>query len=375
MAGKSLESIMGYVPLLGVVRTTVSGIPNPLPKEFMNVTQKCIGDSGVFTQITGERRLATTGQYGGPAKAQAQRSLARVPIKLIHSYESQPITPLTMQQLMSFNKYEQDKGAAVIGYQVREFAKRSQNLRIAATIMLLGTGVIYRDSSGNVLPTSSGSDANLTVSAQIAAAHQGQLLDTTFSGTALIDAKWSLPTTDIPQQIVALDERASQEHGYPLTHIYYGKNVAKYVMNNDFTQDYLVRNPPINTAYVKNSGIIPQGLFGKTWVPMWLSTFRSSDDATPYSLWDGDLVVFTPDPASGEELEDWWGWAEGSFLVPNTVDLVTTQQGLGAFEMKYGMGAYGQMSHNPPGLINYQFDTFLPYVRNPSVIYQADVVF
>jgi hypothetical protein len=364
--------MLGYQALLGVVQATVSGIKNPLPPAFMRATQKVIGDSGIMTRVTGERRLAGTSTYGSPARVRGLREVARTPVKCISSFESQPIDPLVLHQLMALDKYEQDKGASVIAYQVKEFAKLQQNLRIASAIMMLANGVIYRDSNGTILPTTSGENTSLRISSGMAAAHQGQCDNGT---SAIVSASWATQTTNIPQQLVNLQERAAMETGYEISLLFYGKRAATNVMNNDYTLEWLARNPGMNDSWVKNSGLIPQGLFGFTWVPMWLANFRNEEDDTSYAMWDQDLVVATPSIDNVSEMEEWWGCIEGSTLVPNSIDIVNTQNSLANCELKYGMGAYAQLSHNPVGLVNYQFDVFLHYIRNPDVIWQMDTVF
>lgn len=372
MAGKSLDSMLGYTPLLGVIETTVAGIPNPCPPQMMKRTVECVGDAGEYREVSGERRLASTSTYGSSAKAVPMREIAKRQVKLIHTFEKQPINPMDMQRLMSLNSYEQDRGASVIAHNVKNFAKRGQNLRIATTLMTLANGVIYRDSDGVVLPTTSGEDTNLRISFQVPAANQGQLNDGT---TTIISASWALPTTDIPTQMIALEERAARVTGYPIQCAWYGKNIAGYLKKNDFISEWLIRNPDINDSWLKAPGQIPDGLLGiKRWIPCYTTNFRSENDTTINAIWGDDNVTFTPGCETAADLDNWWEWLEGSFLIPNTVDIVAAASSLENFKTEYGMFSYGQMAHDPAGLVNYMGDTFLGALKNGLAIYQADVV-
>lgn len=369
MAGsKTIQQILGYVPLTGLIQATVSGIPNTLPPGFMKKSRDVLGDQGLYTRVTGERRTARVVKYGASAIEQALRTVATVPVKLIHSFQKQPIPPLVMQQLRQYERYEvQRMGMQEVARQVKEFGQLFGNLRIATVQQVLANGSLYVDAGGGLLPNSSGSSE--TYSFQMNGNNQNQL-------NGVIAASWHLAATNIPNQLVVLEQRAAQLTGYPLKYAIYGANVPTYLTQNDYVIEYLARNPEMKDQWLKNPGVIPQGLFGYTWIPAYTYYYYKSDvddtDITQANkIWPDDQITFTP-----EISEQWWEVLEGSYLVPSTLDLLPNAQGaMDAMKMVYGPFAYGQLTHDPPGVCSYMGDTFLPVLRNPDVIFQATVKF
>jgi hypothetical protein len=371
MAGRAIEQILGYIPLTGVIQATRSGIPNVLPPELMRKTRDVIGDAGLYTQVTGERRLASLGHYGASANTRELRDVATKPAKLLHTYEKQPIPPLTMQKLRNYDNYDlMRQGKQEIARQYREFGKLFQNLRIAAATLVLANGILYVKVSGTkqlLLPSSAGS--TYSINFQMNGANQNQI-----GGT--ISAPWNVSTTNIPNQLVNLETKAAQLTGYPLKMAIYDGTIPTYFTANDYVVDYLARTPDMSIDWLKNAGQIPQGLFGFKWIPAYTAFFESDDGTgTKNKIWPTDQITFTPDASGGTDPDDWWETLEGSFLIPTTVDIVSSFQGLDQFKTVYGSFGYAQMSHDPPGAVNFAGDTFLPVLRNPDAIYQAIVVF
>jgi hypothetical protein len=371
MAGRAIEQILGYVPLTGVIQATKSGIPNLLPPELMRKSRDVIGDSGLYTQVTGERRLASLTHYGAPSNTRDLKELASKPVKLLHTFEKQPIPPLVMQKLRNYDNYDlMRQGKQEIARQYKEFGKLFANLRIACVQLVLANGIIWVKVEGTkqrILPSASGN--TYTIDFQMAGGNQNQI-----GGT--ISAAWNVATTNIPVQLVNLEAKAAQTTGYPLRLAIYGANLPTYFTNNDYVIDYLARMPEMSVEWLKGAGQIPNGLFGFKWIPAYTFFYERDDGTgTKDAIWPADQVTFTPDVSGGTDSEDWWEFIEGSFLVPTTVDVVTSVQSLDQFKTVYGSFGYAQMSHDPPGMVNFAGDTFLGVLRNPDAIYQCDTVF
>jgi len=360
MAGYNLQQILGYLPLTGVIQATMSGVPNPLPPAFMKGTQQVIGDAGRYTRFTGERRVASLVRYGASARSTNQRDVGIVDVKLLHSYEKQPVSPVALQSIRNFDDWNQQRrGIQELSRQIKEFGKKMANLRIATTQLVLANGILYFDGYGNLLPSSAGAVDTLTFNMN--ANNQTHL-------NGIITAIWSLPNTNIPLQLVNLEIRAAQLTGYPLKEALYGQNIPTYFTNNDFVIDYLARQPNMSVDWLKNAGQIPAGLFGYRWTPVYTG-FWEDANGTNQAIWNADRVTFTP-----EVNDDWWEVLEGSFPVPTSVDIVG--DALAAMQNTkdvYGPFAYGQVTHDPPGICTWMGDTFLPVIKNPDTLYQATV--
>lgn len=360
----ALEKVLGHTPLTEALRTHVNGIPNQLPDTLFSVKERFLGDKGRFRELTGERRTAKRTHYGSPAIKRNLRDVGDRDVRMWHNFEEIEIDILMLQKLQSVDKYEQDMGKSWLADQLEQAAMRLQNNRVAAVTSVLRYGAIYWDSDGNLLPSSSGADTNLTVSFNVPANNQNQL-------NGIISASWALNNTDIPTQILSLKAQAAKDTGYQLTTAFYGKNIPSYLFKNDFMQSYLSRNTGFNDQYMRTAEI-PDGLLGFKWIPVY-EMFFEDNDGTNQSLWGDDLVVFTPD-VMDEQYMKWWMPMEGSFQVPRSLSIPRDVSNiLSNFETVHGIFSYAEMITNPPSAVGRYGDTFLPALRNPSVIYQADV--
>jgi hypothetical protein len=362
VASLSLEEILGYTTLTGLIRTTTTGVPRVLPDAFYNKTQNVLADEGRYTKVTGTRTTARLVAYGAPALNRQLRPIGDVLVKLMHSYEKIMLDPLKLQRLRDYNNYDaQQRGITEVRRQVEEFRTNFENLRTTAFVKTLASGVIYFDSNGNLLPTSSG--AFYTVDFGIAANNLNQLNN-------IITARWDLANTDITAHIRALRKRAARLTGYQPKYAFYGENIPSYFAKNDYAADYLSRNPRLNANWT-DTGELPDGLFGLTWVPVY-QAFYEDQNGTNQDVWGPDQITFTPDPAVG----DWWNVLEGSYQVPTTLNIAG--QGAAAYESLktvYGMFGYGACTIDPPGVAVWYGDTFLGVITNPDAVFIATVIF
>jgi hypothetical protein len=180
-------------------------------------------------------------------------------------------------------------------------------------------------------------------------------------------------STDIPLSLRRLDEWAALDHGYDPEVALYGKSVPSYFIQNDFTLDYLARNPTMQTEWLKDN-TIPAGLFGKTWVPVWKASYTKNIEGTTTktSLWPANTVTFLP----GErDLEAYYSLFEGSNLIPTTIDIIPDgMAALQSLEVVHGMSGYAKVNHDPVAMFIVLMDTFWPGFRLVNVVYPADVV-
>lgn len=323
----------------------------------MNTKKSTLGDSGRYTRVTGTRKTARLAMYGSPAVKRSLKDISYVDVKLMHTFEEISLNPLILQQLRNYDNYNVQKlGMEEVARQVAEFKKLFENLRIAAALQMLRNGAVYYDGNGNLLPSSSG--AIVTVSAGMNANNQNQL-------NGIITQTWEDVTTDIPLQLRTLKQRARRLTGYSLKYAFYGENVPTYLTDNDKVQDYLSRNPGVNSKFV-DSAELPDGLFGLTWIPVYESFFEDSAD-TNQSIWGADAVVFTPEVSA-----DWWEVMEGTYMVPNSLNIVTdASAAMGNLSQVTGMFGYGALTHNPPTICMYSGDTHLPIIKVPDSVFSA----
>lgn len=356
---KSLNQLLGYVPLTGVIQKVKTGIPDLLPPAFARVTKRVVGNAGRYYQRTGTRAVAKRAEYGSPARRRQLKGLEVRDVKLAHFFEEIMLDPLLLQTLRNMENYEmQQMGQQEVDYQVAEFATYFDNIRLAMVYAMLSLGHIYFDGEGNLLPSSSG--ATLDVDFGMSANNLNQL-------NGIITASWANANTDIPAQLRALRTRATQLTGYPLKYAFYGVNVPTYLTQNNYVLDYLARTPKMAQAFL-DTAEVPDGLFGFTWVPVY-TAFYEDNDGTNRTFFGGDVVSFTP-----EINADVYDLIEGSYLVPSSFDAAANMAAaLARLKSVYGKFGYAVPSHNPPTAVMYMGDTVLPVWKNPDTVFVADV--
>ena len=358
---KTIQQILGYVTLTGVIQGIKTGIPDNLPDPFAKLTKTCIGDSGRYTRVVGTRQVARRSEYGAPAVQRALKDVEAVDVKLSHVFEMIKLHPLILQQLRAYDNYNvQNLGVEEVDRQQAEFKVYFDNNRLAMTYSMLANGNIWWDASGNLLPTSSG--AKVTASFQMSANNQNQL-------NGVIASSWKLANTDIPSQLRNLRVSAAKLTGYPLKYAFYGLNVPSYLTQNNYVLDYLSRNPNFAQKFLEQAEI-PDGLFGFTWVPVYTSFFQDAAGVNQ-SIFGADEVVFTP-----EINRDVYELLEGTMMVPSSFNATTDMSAaLGTLRQVVGMFSYAVPTHNPPSAEMYMGDTVLPVWKVPDAMFQATVAF
>jgi len=362
----TLEQILNFRNLTGVIHSIKSGIPNPLPEQFMRPGKKFSGNRAEYFRITGTRQVAKIVQYGSPARRREMREVDLVPVTLMHSLESQQ-WPLAMTiALTKMTDLAHDRmGEQQAEYQTREFKKAFANLRIAAACYCLFQGNIYTTTSGDLAAaaTSTGVTTGTTINFSVPANNTGNC-------NSIISSTWENATTPIMTQLRQIQTAAIEATGYELEHAFYADQVPGYIGRNTEAQNFLQLNPAMNQQYL-TTGAVPEGFGGiKHWHPAGHAFFNDASGTNQKILPEKSLVL-TP-----ESDPEWFEIFEGSFPVPNTV---IPQMGGDAESMlrnvteQFGMFGYGQLTLNPPTVEQFAGDTFVPVLKVPAAIYQLTV--
>ncbi len=370
----TLEQIIGSESQLGLIEGVKTGIKRPLPDEWFRSSQKVDGDSGKYTKVEGTRETARLVQYGSASKARNLTGISEVPIKLMHTFEHQVHGPSILAKLMDINGESfngtpsgpQKMGMSELKRQTEIFKQRFENLRTAAVLMALSRGVVYFDGNGNLLNSSSG--AVVSVDFQVPAGHKGQL--DWSGGGAIIGTSWGTISTDIMTDMEQIHEAAQSETGYPIEVAIYGKNILKYLVTNtallELTQG---GSNPDAAAFARHQ--IPDGFLNVAkWIPAPAASF-ADDNGTYQKLVPDDTIIFAPQPDPS-----WFDVIEGTFPVPTGTGNVREDVAALMSDLKAvtGMFSYAAISRiDPPGVVQYCGDTFLPALKVPKAIFIADV--
>src|SRR5438034_7067057 len=198
---QTLDQILGGANLTGVIQQTSTGIPDVFPAAFYTSRRPVDGDTAEYTRIDGTRQTARIAAYGSPSQQRELKSVAKVPVKLIHTVESVLHRPSVLTNLVNFADItKQALGIAEVTRQTRQFRQLFDNLRVASLTSMLFAGAIYFDGNGSLLPTSTG--AKVTVSYGVPSGNTGQL--NALGAGAILDTTWDTATAGIATQLTNL---------------------------------------------------------------------------------------------------------------------------------------------------------------------------
>lgn len=376
MAGPfvSLQQILGAPNLLGIIKTTVSGIANVWEPKFFDVDGKCHGNTGQYVQYSGARKLSRLNNYGNPSRDRQLKELAIKPVVLMHSVENIQLKPTDYMSLLAYDDLKrQEMGLQEVKRQVKEFAVYQQNTRIASVNAMMFWDAIYWDDNGNILaPSAAGSAYGTGITYGTPATNTGQ--GTTIDGQPIITKSWSDVTADIVTQIVNLKKTAVQRTGYPLKRAKYGSNIPGYLAQNTEVQAFLAR-----AQYTKDAQgtlLLEEGeiknFLGLEWSDGSDASFEDDNGVMQPQI-GPDQVSFYPEPDSS-----WVGMLEGTYPVPEYANIITQIEQVATSGLPYieqpGMFSYGVQTADPMGLKLVHGDTFLPVLKVPSARYNLITV-
>ncbi len=364
----SIEEILGFVPLTKAIETVKAGVPRLLPEAFYrrNPAFRLLGDKTRRIETAGTRKNARLIPYGAPSRIINQLPLSGRDIQLLHTEEKLEFSIELYMQIREFESYTvMQKLAEETRRQMSGALQRQMNVEASAVHCMLANGKLYFDTDSFLLPNSSGADTNATIDFLLPANNTGQL-------NGIIDASWSLATTNIPAQLKKIRAQARFSTGYPLKYALYGVNIMSQMLRNNFMQSYLVSLGGASLAkQFLDAGELPPKFMDFEWIPM-NEAFFDKEDGTIAQIWGDDTIMFCPDPADPNV----YGIYEGSYPVLNKFNMTSDVGGQAAnWNHEYGRYGYGYPSfppNNPLGLFGVYGDTFLPSIMNGAAWFLAD---
>ena len=381
----TMQDVLRAPSVTGMIQASTSGVPDNFSRYgFMEPTDTVPQDVGTYFRVLGTRTTARAVARNSPSVARQMKNVEEVPYKAISVAENLNIPMDKFQHLFSPESSSiadivlDTRGKQEIGRQVREAKKNLQNLRVMAVASVLAYGAIYFDGYGNLLPSATG--ARTTVSFQVPSGNTGQLNCSggVYGGGNILNAGWQDIGTDIASQIIQLKIAAEILTGFPLKHAFYGSAVPKYLTQNTTLSNYFVRSitesdgaprgaAPANQQYLRTADI-PSPLLGLEWHPVY-TTFYEDQNGNPQQIFSPGAVVFTPEVDS-----DWWGWIEGTLLIPGSTIIADGQDSLidGASQMS-GIWGYAKEMDDPFAIKIVYGDTFLPIIKAPKAVFIGQV--
>lgn len=360
MASVSLRDIIGQISLTSMVNATVPDLPRRLPPPFYNTTrEKVEGNSFRYNIFTPARQNATLTDYYAPSVKRDLRPIGSRDVMMFSSNMNMALNPMVLEALHNFENYEwQEKGKKYVALQMADYRRDFDHLEDSVALLILDQGIVYRKNSGEILPNSTGADITQDFIGN-SSTNNGTIA--TITG---VTGDWDSPSTNIWLQLEQMRIKAQQTTGYIPEIILYGRNVPTYISNNDSLQPYLARNPEYRDEWIKEGYIRPtHTLGGYQWYPIADAGFRGQTVTTYQLVAGNDDLIFLPAPD-----DSWWGWAEGSQLIPSTIDILgELDSAVGALTKVYGRYGYSKLNHDPVQMVAYAGTNMTPFIRIPDV--------
>ena len=373
----TLQDILASRNLIGRVVDVVNGVPEKiLPPAFATATRTTEGNRGEYLRVAGTRQVATVCRYGAPAFNIAPAGIGHTPVTLLHSFEDfmhDPTTLLLLIEESGTGLVRQQMAKETINRQLDIFGQRFKNLRISSIFSALATGGVGFDAKGNLLPPDSttaliNSGAAWAVNYGVPVGNTGTLNP---FGQGPLLTNWvynpnTNPSPNILNQLLGVHEAAVELTGFPLEYAFYGKNIPRYIANDPVLQSIIRGSSKV--AEQTLTSIIPDSVGGFKWIQA--NTAHYYDQNGVKQKWVGDnTIIFTPAPS-----EEWWEVIEGTYPVPRSIQMASDMQAvLGNIQQVAGPFSYAQITTNPVSLQHFAGDTFLPILKNPNVIFIAQV--
>lgn len=366
---KSLEELLGYHTLTGLIQVEMPGVPDVLPPSFDAFKQEVLMDDGEYTRQHGNRAVARRVRFGSPGRKRNIDPVDVQPVRLLHFKDELELEAKVMMKLRALDSYQQDKAFTQVAAKVKYFNEYFTNLRKTIKFKTLYNPTLYFDSDGELLPDSSGADATQTVTLYSrSASNTGQGLQVDGS-TPILTATWQTVTNDIPKQIRVLKMTAKKRTGYPLKHVFYGENVLSYLISNNYVKDYLAREGKQRGEYLNDDEI--GHLFGLDWHPAYDQFWYKADQTTCNSIIGADDIIATPEPNQG-----WWERLEGSHPVPTTIEVQTSiEAAFKSMNLVHGKFAYSYVDLTKLSATMVMGDTFFYVLKVPDSTYVLDTTF
>lgn len=360
----SLAELLNWQAMTGTARNPSGGIPNILPPAFLNTTEQVPGNSVSWDILGHTRQTAKSVAPGAPSVRRQLEVIGKNSATIPRFAEHIEILGERLHALRGFGSTErQDKAAQWVSHQVEEAGRRFRNTRIAMVMSALVNGKIWlkSDGSGGFDLIHSSSGADVTVDLQVPGDNTGDL-------DGAIAASWATSTTKIIDHIQEVLDLAAQVSGLQIRHVFYGKNIRSYILDNDQAKTILRTDSSLANA-LKQGGI-PDG-FGDpqlSWHPLQRAFFADAD-GTNRSFSTGDEIIFVPEPT-----RDWYEMIEGMEVLPSGAlgTFGDASDALAATTEVFGQGAYAKMDDDPVKIKQVSVDNALPVFKVPSAVFIGD---
>lgn len=339
--------------------------------ERKGMVEERTGDIIEMLAFEDTRRAAPVNRRGSPARTLDMQGVEKVYFTPIHAFNEidTPVEVLEFIQ-MPDSPIAEEKGMLALRRQFDLFGKRHSVLRAVSLAKALTGGLIYFDTDGNILESSSG--AAISIDLGVAATHKSQLAHASNGSSDIIDVAWDSASAKILRDLEQIREAAEYDKAPMPKHVWMHTAAKQWFRDNTELKSFLTLNSPLALQAVND--FLPQNelQLGDWTFHFTATTYVGADGSTVRPLIPKTGAIITPDPGDG----DWLRQFETSELIPSEEGITgSLEEAMGRFDKKFGDFAYFKVRDNPGGLSMRMGMNFLYCFADPNAVWYATVDF
>ena len=357
----SIADVLSWVPLTEAVETIRGGLPRPLTDPFYTIREEFSGNVASYVDWVGTRQVARMQPYGAPPQPTNKLSLSSTNVVMLNFIEYMTYQEEMFRILRQWEEYKPQQMFFLrnLMWQGEEFARRFENAETAAINGTIANATLWFDSTGNMLPSSSGAFTSVP-----------QGVPTTNTGTlnGLLTGSFADPNYDIVTFInQKFKVRALEDTNYPSRTAVHGANIPGYFANNTYTKLAWGYQSEYALPYLR-AGAVPPKFCDMTWINA-SEMYYQDATATNQLLFPPDQITFMPEITSA-----FWTVYVGSTLIPAFFGptMGAVEQLKNGFAEKFGRWRYAWIPQGTSSLVDQAGYPFIPRVKVPLAMYLLD---
>lgn len=339
-----------------------AAVSNPLVDFYSSQTRELGGDRFEFAYRSAMKDPAPGNTRGQPARVLQPSGLAEKRVYMLHAFNEVGLSMDALQMIRRPNDETlQQKGRDEIQRQLEDFGDRHRIFRAVCLAKTFADGIVYFNSAGQVLESSSG--ALYSVDFGVPASRKTQLDP---GGGSIIGTTWSNAAATILTDLDDIRIQAEADNCEEPRHIWCHPSMKAYLRANTELKAWLQASPEKVDRILAGSMI--EDLNGWTW-HFYGGTYTAADGTTkPYI--PTTKAILTPD------IGPWIKAVNGSELITNFEGISgSVDEALANVTEVFGDFAYVKLVDNPTKLVLRMGTNFVYAFASPNSIWMPTVVF
>lgn len=369
LAEFSVEELLGY-KVWTPIYEEYGRLASPCPLyDFYNTgpVENWDTDTIHFVYLSRIRQAAPLNFRNQPARKVQPTGMSKRELTMLRMFNSLSLGVGTLQFLKEpDSQILQRKGLTTIRQQVQDFATKDANTKRLFLAKSLSDGIVYVNSEGEILESSSGSA--YSIDHGVPATNTGQVDLSNFGGSGnAIATAWDNPAAKILTQLDNLTMAAEYNNCPPPKHIWIRRSKRWWIRENtEILAMYNAGKERLDNATKGDTFEINGYTFHFS-----DATYEAADGTIKYYIPEAKAII-TPDPADSR----WIARAAGLEYVPTTHEIGgSMEEIMNSLSEVYGPFTFALFDPRTMGIDLFMGDNWLWGLREPKAIWPVTVDF